>query len=119
MCSCVFCACDVARLLFVVFYVIRAVQKKSYFKIVTNERKNYVIQWYWLMFSTGSVCFRPTAFASATDFTHAVKVNYILLSKRLHVYLFLMTLAIYTTTNIAVDTPDLYLAVFGLESRSF
>ena len=71
------------------------------------------------MFSTGSVCFHPTAVASATDSTHAVKVNYILLSKRLHVYLFLMALATYTTTNIAVDTPDPYLAVFGLKPRSF
>jgi hypothetical protein len=66
-----------------------------------------------------SVCFHPTAVASAMDSTHAVKVNYILLSKGLHVYLFLMALATYRTTKIAVDTPDLYLAVFGLESRSF
>jgi len=34
------------------------------------------------------------------DTTHAVKVNYILLSKGLHVYLFLMPLVIYATTKI-------------------
>ena len=41
---CVLCACDVIQLLSVVSYVIRAVQKKIDYKIVTNERKNYVIQ---------------------------------------------------------------------------
>jgi hypothetical protein len=48
LCAVVFCACDVTQLHFVVFYVIRAVQKKKKFDftIVTNERKNYAVVYF-------------------------------------------------------------------------
>ena len=64
-------------------------------------------------------CYWQIVVANVSDFTHAVKVNYILLSKGLHVFLLLMAQAIHTTAIIAVGTPDLYSAAIWFESRSF
>lgn len=61
----------------------------------------------------------PTEVANVSDFTHAVKVKHILLSKLVYMCLLFMAQDIHTTAKIAVDTPDLYSAVTEFESLSF
>jgi hypothetical protein len=63
----VFLACEIIQLLSLLFCMVKAVHNFDFWPVIND--KHYVIQWWRLVFSTGTLWFAPTAVASFAGLT--------------------------------------------------